>query len=345
MISRSQCYKWFQRFENGNESLEDEEHRRRPQVVDDELLKKAIESDPTQTTKKLTLELGCSNSTIDEHLHTIGKINRSLDALDNGEKAQLSEKSSNMRRNIHNQWAEFLRKHGTTACIHITYLAPSSLTISSYNGEHSTHIRHVLLYEFESGHTSAEAHRKLSQVFGTETPSERSVRAWFQRFKAGNKKLKDEPRSSRPTVESVDQYREQWTANSRNGGKARSMAPTCSDGNRKGLLDICTQLLSRSRRFDWLDTIVTGDEKWVLYVNHIPQTCAGDEMPYPFVKGEIHEKKVMLSVWWSSWNLTFRTAAGQHDSYCGGLVRSTAKTGRQDPQGAPKARQRSPAAR
>ncbi|KAK6762233.1 hypothetical protein RB195_023084 [Necator americanus] len=276
MISRSQCYKWFQRFENGNESLEDEEHRRRPQVVDDELLKKAIESDPTQTTKKLTLELGCSNSTIDEHLHTIGKINRSLDALDNGEKAQLSEKSSNMRRNIHNQWAEFLRKH---------------------------------------------------------------------RFKAGNKKLKDEPRSSRPTVESVDQYREQWTANSRNGGKARSMAPTCSDGNRKGLLDICTQLLSRSRRFDWLDTIVTGDEKWVLYVNHIPQTCAGDEMPYPFVKGEIHEKKVMLSVWWSSWNLTFRTAAGQHDSYCGGLVRSTAKTGRQDPQGAPKARQRSPAAR
>ncbi|KAK6743311.1 hypothetical protein RB195_010521 [Necator americanus] len=26
--------------------------------------------------------------------------------------------------------------------------------------------------------------------------------------------------------------------------------------------------------------------------------CAGDEMPDPFVKGEIHEKKVMLSVWW-----------------------------------------------
>ncbi|KAK6726303.1 hypothetical protein RB195_004552 [Necator americanus] len=76
VISRSQCYKWFQRFENGNESLEDEEHRSRPQVVDDELLKKAIESDPTQTTRKLALEFGCSNSTIDEHLHTIGKTNR-----------------------------------------------------------------------------------------------------------------------------------------------------------------------------------------------------------------------------------------------------------------------------
>ncbi|KAK6751598.1 hypothetical protein RB195_003172 [Necator americanus] len=31
--------------------------------------------------------------------------------------------------------------------------------------------------------------------------------------------------------------------------------------------------------------------------------------------------------------------AGQHDSYCRGLLRSTAKTGRQDPQGAIEARQ------
>ncbi|KAK6733449.1 hypothetical protein RB195_017285 [Necator americanus] len=65
-------------------------------------------------------------------------------------------------------------------------------------------------------------------------------------------------------------------------------------------LDICTQLLSRCRRFDWQNTIVTGDEKWVPYVNHTHKRawCAGDEMPDPFAKDEIHEKKVMLSVWW-----------------------------------------------
>ncbi|KAK6753837.1 hypothetical protein RB195_013057 [Necator americanus] len=75
---------------------------------------------------------------------------------------------------------------------------------------------------------------------------------------------------------------------------------TLSDGNRQRRLDICTQLLSRSRRFNWLDTIVTGDEKWVLYVNHTHKRawCAGDEMSDLFVKGKIHEKKVMLSVWW-----------------------------------------------
>ncbi|KAK6749653.1 hypothetical protein RB195_001953 [Necator americanus] len=66
--------------------------------------------------------------------------------------------------------------------------------------EHSNHIRHVLLYEFESGQPVAEAHLNLSQVFGTEAPSERSVRALFQRFRAGNKKVEDENRSGRPTA-------------------------------------------------------------------------------------------------------------------------------------------------
>ncbi|KAK6733362.1 hypothetical protein RB195_017231 [Necator americanus] len=73
--------------------------------------------------------------------------------------------------------------------------------------EHSTHIRHVLLYEFESRHSAAGAHRNLSQVFGTEAPSERCVRAWFQRFKVGNNKLEDEPRSGRPTAISFDELK------------------------------------------------------------------------------------------------------------------------------------------
>ncbi|KAK6763037.1 hypothetical protein RB195_023657 [Necator americanus] len=192
--------------------------------------------------------------------------------------------------------------------------------------EHFIHIRHVLLYEFESGHLATEAHRNLSQVFGAEALSGRSVRVWYQRFKSGNKKLEDEPRSSRPTAKSFDELknlveqhpyeRVRYFAASlghslstvSNGlrslgivKKLRQWLPhALSHDNCQRRLDICTQLLSRNRRFDWLDTIVTEDKKWVLYVNHTHKRawCAGDEIPDPFVKGEIHEKKIILSVWY-----------------------------------------------
>ncbi|KAK6751603.1 hypothetical protein RB195_003177 [Necator americanus] len=72
-----------------------------------------------------------------------------------------------------------------------------------------------------------------------------------------------------------------------------------SDDNRQRRLNLCTPLLFRSHKFDWLGAIVTKDEKWVFYVNHTLKRawCADDKMPDLFVKGEIHEKKVMLSVW------------------------------------------------
>ncbi|KAK6752778.1 hypothetical protein RB195_003903 [Necator americanus] len=134
-------------------------------------------------------------------------------------------------------------------------------------------------------------------------------------------------------------HREQWTAISRNGETARSVALTCSDGNRQRRQDICTQLLSRSRKFDWLDTIVTGDEKWILYVNPTPKSawCAGDEIPDLFVKGGIHEKKVMLSVWWVVYGI-YRfellpgNAAVTADVYCAQLQRLADKIRKEHPK-------------
>ncbi|VDP39747.1 unnamed protein product [Heligmosomoides polygyrus] len=73
--------------------------------------------------------------------------------------------------------------------------------------ELSTHIRHVLLYEFESGHSAAEAYRNLCRVFGSESPSVRSVYSWFERFRSGNRSPEDEPRSGRPTTISLDELR------------------------------------------------------------------------------------------------------------------------------------------
>lgn len=93
VMSKSQCHKWFQRFRNGDMSLEDEERGRPPQVIDDEELKRVIESDPRQTTRELAQIFDCSYVTISNHLHSIGKTNRCGKWVPH----QLSESNAAMR--------------------------------------------------------------------------------------------------------------------------------------------------------------------------------------------------------------------------------------------------------
>ena len=64
LISETQCRYWFQRFRDGDESLKEKEHERRPQMVNNEALKEAIELDPTQTTRELAETFGCTHTTI-----------------------------------------------------------------------------------------------------------------------------------------------------------------------------------------------------------------------------------------------------------------------------------------
>ncbi|RCN24742.1 hypothetical protein ANCCAN_29556 [Ancylostoma caninum] len=69
VISERQCRRWFDRFHNGDESLEYEEYQRRRQAVDNNALKEAVESDPCQTTRALAQMYGCDQNTIANHLH------------------------------------------------------------------------------------------------------------------------------------------------------------------------------------------------------------------------------------------------------------------------------------
>lgn len=73
-LSERQCHRWFERFRNGDESLTDEEHGKRPEVINNDELKAAIESDPRQTT--LAKMFNVDQSTVVRHLHVIGKKNR-----------------------------------------------------------------------------------------------------------------------------------------------------------------------------------------------------------------------------------------------------------------------------
>ena len=51
---------------------------------------------------------------------------------------------------------------------------------------------------------------------------------------------------------------------------------------------------------DWLQNLITGDEKWVLYINYCQhrQWLGSHQTGIPTPKDELHPKNTMLSVWW-----------------------------------------------
>jgi histone-lysine N-methyltransferase SETMAR len=88
-------------------------------------------------------------------------------------------------------------------------------------------------------------------------------------------------------------------------------------------LDVCMDLLTSHRNYEWLPNRITGDEKWVLYINYtrkcqwlnVGQT--GTVTP----KNDLHPKKVMLSVWWGVkeviyWELLPNGYTVTADLYC-----------------------------
>ena len=76
-LSESQCRRWFQRFRDGDRSLDDQPKSGRPSVVDNLVLERLVESDPKQSAEDMSVQLGCGEQTIRDHLHAIGKSYRS----------------------------------------------------------------------------------------------------------------------------------------------------------------------------------------------------------------------------------------------------------------------------
>ena len=59
-------------------------------------------------------------------------------------------------------------------------------------------------------------------------------------------------------------------------------------------VEYCKQLLSLLRNNSWLDNLITGDEKWVLYTNTTRkrQSLASGETAKPTPKIGLHPKNV-----------------------------------------------------
>ncbi|VDO83256.1 unnamed protein product [Heligmosomoides polygyrus] len=70
-VSQRTVRRWFNRFENGDTSLEDREHSWRPSTVDDDEVRRCIKEKPEATTRELATMLGCSKSTIHNQLNLL----------------------------------------------------------------------------------------------------------------------------------------------------------------------------------------------------------------------------------------------------------------------------------
>ena len=66
--------------------------------------------------------------------------------------------------------------------------------------------------------------------------------------------------------------------------------------------DMCTFHLTSHHTMAWPDSIITGDEKWVVYTNLRRKHQWVDKGTQPALKPkpELHQLKMMLSVWWDS---------------------------------------------
>lgn len=66
-------------------------------------------------------------------------------------------------------------------------------------------IRYLLKFYFKKRKNATYAVKKICDVYGPDTVSERSAREWFSRFRAGIFEVKDAPRSGRPIADKDDE--------------------------------------------------------------------------------------------------------------------------------------------
>ena len=185
-------------------------------------------------------------------------------------------------------------------------------------------IRTIFLFQFKLVRKAAEAARDINEVFCLGTTTERTAQWWFKKFCGGDESFEHDECSGRPSDVDNDQLRALVEANPRTTvqglaseldityttisnhlgeiGKTKKLDKLVShelnDNQKKRHYEVSSSLLLRNKNDLFLDRVVTCDEKWVLYNIRqcSAQWLATDEAPRHFLKPELHQKKVMLTV-------------------------------------------------
>ena len=69
------------------------------------------------------------------------------------------------------------------------------------------HFRHLMLFFYRKGKNVTQAANEICAVYAEGAVTDRTVRKWFARFKAGHFSLKVQQRSDRPSTTDEDQIK------------------------------------------------------------------------------------------------------------------------------------------
>ena len=186
----------------------------------------------------------------------------------------------------------------------------------------------ILLYEFKLGNNVALAARNINRAWGPLTTNERTSQRWFTRFRSGDTSLEEDEGRGRPSLVDNDHLKELVEENPRTTtydlalvldvdattvlrhlraiGKVKkldSWVPhDLNEKQQSRRMEVASSLLLRNKECNFLDRIITCDEKWIMYNNmhRDHQWLDVDEPPGHFPKPDLHSKKVMITVWWTA---------------------------------------------
>lgn len=154
-------------------------------------------------------------------------------------------------------------------------------------------IRVIFLFKFKLGHSATQTATELHEAFGESCASLKTIERWFQKFRAGDFSLKDADRPGRPMMINNELINSQLEQNpGLNSVMLGEKLGISDQAVRNHLMQMgriyklgkwlphnlreqqkmlrmstCLSLLQRFSRCDFLNCIVTGDEKWLQYDN------------------------------------------------------------------------------
>ena len=168
-------------------------------------------------------------------------------------------------------------------------------------------------------------------VYGEDDIGKSTARKWFAKLKYGNFDINNTPCSRRPSEFDKDHLKALLKEESRQTSRKLAEKMNCnqrtilnhlhsmrfakklgvlvhpelSKNNKENRLQIASQHLAchratRSHKQCFLYQIVTGDEKWCLYINmkQRKEWVAPGDTPKPRVMPDLHSRKTMICIWW-----------------------------------------------